>query len=387
MATATAPKKSPPKRAGFQVVISRERLQEGLAAVSGAVPTKTTLPILGNILLEATSSGSRAGLRFAATDLDLTIHADLPADVEGDGRVTVPAKRLQAIAKELPPAPVRLGIAKDAVTIDCGRAHMRLHALPADEFPSFPDVRWTGGTVRGDDLHDLVKRTAFAVSTEESRPILNGILWSRLPGMMRLVATNGHRLAINERPITAGLGEAGEYIVPPKALAQVARVLVSDEELEVGFGENHLGLRSSTAQVVTRLIEGPYPEFEHVIPKDGKHTVIADRLALISGVRRVLPVASDTTHRLVITFEQGTIGLRAQTPDIGDGNDALGARIEGSPITFGMNAKYLLQTLEAIATDEVRIIGKSPERAFIFEPVGETSGRSLYVVMPLRVLD
>src|SRR5215216_5363730 len=226
----------------MRFTISREKLQEGLAAVGPSIPTKTTLPVLANILLETTERG----IRLSGTDLDIAVSTEVQADVETQGAITIPAKKLSEIARELPPSPVKIAAAgEQRVTLECGRSRFKLLGLPRDEFPTFPSVRFEESwRVRSGDLQMLISHTSFAVSTEESRPILNGVLWELRPDRMRMVATNGHRLAKMDVPINSANAPASDMIVPPKALEQVRRLFPEAEELEIARGENHLGFRS-----------------------------------------------------------------------------------------------------------------------------------------------
>ena len=261
----------------MRFTISREKLQEGLAAVAASIPAKTTLPVLANILMETTDKG----IRLSGTDLDIAVSTEVAADVEAMGAITIPAKKLTEIARELPPSPVKIAAAgEQRVTLDCGRSHFKILGLPRDEFPSFPTVRFNESwRIRSGDLQKLISHTSFAVSTEESRPILNGVLWELKPESMRMVATNGHRLAKMEVPIKSGGAPASDLIVPPKALEQIRRLFPADEELEIARGDNHLGFRSPFTAVFTRLIEGPYPNYDQVIPRDNDRVAIADKIA------------------------------------------------------------------------------------------------------------
>src|SRR5574339_1300203 len=183
----------------MRFTISREKLQEGLTAVTATIPAKTTLPVLANILVETTERG----IRLSGTDLDIAVSTEVAADVETPGAITIPAKKLAEIARELPPAPVRIAASgEQRITLDCGRSRFKLLGLRRDEFPTFPSVRFDESwRIKSWDLQKLISHTAFAVSTEESRPILNGVLWELRPDRMSMVATNGHRLARMESPI------------------------------------------------------------------------------------------------------------------------------------------------------------------------------------------
>src|SRR5215208_2747929 len=211
----------------MRFTISREKLQEGLTAVAASIPAKTTLPVLANILVETTDKG----IRLSGTDLDIAVSTEVAADVETAGAITIPAKKLTEIARELPPNPVKIAAAgEQRITLECGRSRFKLLGLPRDEFPSFPAVRFNESwRIRSGDLQKLISHTSFAVSTEESRPILNGVLWELRPDRMRMVATNGHRLAKMHLPVSSEGGEGGkapssDLIVPPKALEQIRRL-------------------------------------------------------------------------------------------------------------------------------------------------------------------
>jgi DNA polymerase-3 subunit beta len=370
----------------MKLTITREQLQEGLVAVAASVPTKTTLPVLANLLLEA----SRDGLRLSGTDLDVAVSTTVPASLDQEGAITLPARKLVEIVRELPSNPIRIiGSGEQRVSIECGRSKFRLLGLPREEFPAFPAVKFDGGwRAAAKDLQKLISHVAFAASTEESRPILNGVLWELRSERMRMVATNGHRLARMDVPTTAAGGGQADLIVPPKALEQIRRLFGTEEEVEVARSENHLGFRSATTQVFTRLIEGPYPNYEQVIPRENDKTATADKAALTAALRRMSIVASDQTHRIRMGFASGSCKLSVQTPDLGEAQEEVTVAYDGDPLEIGFNAAYLLEILKYIPTDEVRLTFKAPERAATIEPVGWNDPASfLALVMPLRLVD
>jgi len=370
----------------MRFTISREKLQEGLAAVAASIPSKTTLPVLANILVETTDKG----IRLSGTDLDIAVCTEVAADVETVGAITIPAKKLTEIARELPPSPVKIAAAgEQRITLDCGRSHFKILGLPKEEFPSFPVVRFNESwRIRSGDLQKLISHTSFAVSTEESRPILNGVLWELKPDFMRMVATNGHRLAKMEVPIKSTGAPPSDLIIPPKALDQIRRLFPADEELEVARGDNHLGFRSPFTSVFTRLIEGPYPNYDQVIPKDNDRVAIADKSALTSALKRMSVIASDQTHRIRLSFNAGMLRFSVQTPDLGEATDELPVRYNGDQLDIGFNASYLLEILRYIPTEEVKLTFKAPERAATIEPEGwNDTATYLCLVMPLRLVD
>jgi DNA polymerase III subunit beta len=371
----------------MKLTITREQLQEGLVAVAASVPAKTTLPILSNILLEATKDG----IRLSGTDLDISVSTTVSASVDQEGAITLPARKLVEIVRELPSAAIRLTASgEQRVTIECGRSRFRLLGLPREEFPAFPTVKFEGGwRTSSKDLQKLIAHVAFAASTEESRPILNGVLWELRPERMRMVATNGHRLARMDVPTPpSGNTAQADLIVPPKALEQIRRLFRADEEVEIAKSENHLGFRSATTQIFTRLIEGPYPNYEQVIPRENDKSATADKAAFASALRRMSIVASDQTHRIRMAFANGSCKLSVQTPDLGEAQEEITVSYDGDPLEIGFNASYLLEILKYIPTDEVRLTFKAPERAATCEPVGWNDPSSyLTLVMPLRLVD
>jgi DNA polymerase-3 subunit beta len=367
----------------MKLSITREKLQEGLGAVAATIPTKTTLPVLSNILLRA--QGSR--LEMSGTDLDISVSVSVEAQVDEAGAITVPARKVSDIARELEDAPVHLVGDGDQIELSCGRSRFKLFGLPEGEFPSFPDVDFSESwKVTAGTLQELIGHTAFAASTEESRPILNGVLWQLRSDHSSMVATNGHRLARMSSALEEVDAPEADLIVPPKALQQVERLFDASEEVEVARSENHLAFRSASRVVYTRLIEGPYPNYEQVIPSDNDKEAIGNTEALEKAIRRMAVVASDQTHRVRLSFSEGALGFRVQTPDLGEAEDEVAIDYKGEAMEIGFNANYLLEVLRYMPDDDVRIQFRAPERAATFRPA---SGEPDYLclVMPLRLLD
>jgi len=368
----------------MRFTITRENLLQGLGAVAGSIPTRTTLPVLSNILIEA----EEGAVRMSGTDLDTSVSVRVPAEVAEPGAITAPAKKLQEIARELPGA-TEVSTQGDSIFINSGRSRFKLNGLPRDEFPAFPRVDFTESwRVTGAELQRLITHVSFAASTEETRPILNGVLWQLRDGEMRMVATNGHRLAKMTLPVEAAARvPAADLIVHPRALQQVQRLFAGDAQVEVARSENHIGFRSDTVQVYTRLIEGPYPNYEQVIPKDNDKNMVADKGALQGAVRRMAIVASDQTHRIRMSLGGAMLRFSVESPDLGAANEELPVEYDGEPLEIGFNAQYLLELLRYMPTDEVRMSFKAPERAATMQPLGnEDTPDYLCLVMPLRLL-
>jgi DNA polymerase-3 subunit beta len=366
----------------MKVTITRENFQRGLSAVAATIPTRTTLPVLSNILVETLEDR----LRVRGTDLDISVSVQTPADVERQGAITVPAKKVADIARELPDAPVKLESEGGRALLVCGKARFRLNTLPSEEYPSFPDVPFEEGwQLRGGELQTLSAHTSFAVSGEETRPVLNGVLWQVRGDEMLMVATNGHRLAKMALKLKVGAGD-DDLIVPPKALQQVERLFDAEDDLEIARSESHLGFRTARIEVYTRLIEGPYPNYEQVLPKTHDKECQADRAELTAAIKRMAIIASDQTHRVRLSFGPEKLALAVQTPDLGEAEDELAIEYTGTPIEIGFNAQYLLEVLRYIGTDEVKVSLSAPERPATFEPVGSEQDY-VCLVMPLRLME
>lgn len=366
----------------MKVTITRENFQKGLSAVAATIPTRTTLPVLSNILVETQENA----LRVRGTDLDISVSVQTPAEIDREGAITVPAKKVADIARELPDAPVALQSEGGRAVLSCGKSKFRLNTLPSDEYPTFPEVPFgEGWRLPSGELQQLSAHTSFAVSNEETRPVLNGVLWQMRGDGMLMVATNGHRLAKMGVKVEAGAGD-GDLIVPPKALQQVERLFGRDEVLEIARSESHLGFRTERTEVFTRLIEGPYPNYEQVLPKDSDKECIADRAELAAAIRRMAIVASDQTHRVRLSFGAERVALAVQTPDLGEAEDEVPVEFSGSPLEIGFNAHYLLEVLRYLESEQVRISLSAPERPAVFEPVG-TDVDYTCLVMPLRLME
>ena len=364
--------------------ITRQNLHNGLAAVSASIPSKTTLPVLSNILFEASDDG----VWISGTDLDVAVRVKVLADVKESGSLTAPGKKLQEITRELSDQPVDITTRGDQIELSCGASRFKLNGLPADEFPTLAEVDFSEGiSVTGKDLNGLIHHTSFAVSTEESRPILNGVLWELRGGEMKMVATNGHRLARMSVKVDPTSTPSIDFIVPPAALTQAQRLFKDGDQLEVARSGNHLGFRADTTEIYTRLIEGTYPNYDQVIPKDNDKIAIIDKNIFASAVRRMAVVASDQTHRIRLRFESGRAHLNVLTPDLGEGHDEMEVGYDGEELEIGFNANYLLEVLRHIPSDEVKFAFKAPERAATIEPAGDGAADYLCLVMPLRLID
>ena len=371
----------------MRFTITRQNLHQGLSAVSASLPPKTTLPVLSNILIETVDNG----VRFSGTDLDVAVRIQVAVDIGEEGGMTAPGKKLWQITRELPEEPVEISTRGEQIELRCGRSHFKLNGLPTSDFPALPDISFNDGwSASGRALLSLIRHTTFAVSTEESRPVLNGVLWELRDQEMRMVATNGHRLARMTIPAGPSLQTTTQLIVPPAALQHVQRLFGDEDTVQVARSDNHLGFSAGGTEVYTRLVDGTYPNYEQVIPKDNNRFAVVARKEFESAVKRVAAIASEQTHRIRMKFEDGQVELSVLTPDLGEAHDELEVSYEGEDIEIGFNANYLLEVLRYVGTDEIRLGFTAPERAATIEPVSDDTEEArdyLCLVMPLRLVD
>ena len=378
----------------MRLTITRQNLQRGLTAVSASIPSKTTLPVLSNVLIESRDNS----VWMTATDLDVSIRASIPAEVSQPGALTAPGRKLLELTRELPDEPVSLATRGHQLEVDCGNSRFKLNGLPEEEFPNVPAVDFEEGwSVSEELLRRLIRSTSFAVSTEESRPILNGVYWALTGAKMTMVATNGHRLAkmsagaaharvgANDEPEGPGRGKE-EFVVPPAALSHVERLFDGTGAITLGRGGNHLGFRTENQEVYTRLIDGKYPNYEQVIPRDNDKIARVDRDSLAAAVRRMAVVASDQTRRIKLAFESDRVRLDVMTPDLGEAHDEQEVEYAGDQLRIAFNAAYILEVLRHMPDGEVKVAFKSTERAATFEPA-DPELDYLCLVMPLRLVD
>jgi DNA polymerase-3 subunit beta len=323
----------------FQV--PREPLLRALQLLQNIVEPRQTLPILANVLIEARESG----LRLAATDLEVGARVAVPGTVARSGAITLAARKLVELVRELPAQPVAFTLLDNGgVKLTCGGAQFRLVGLPADEYPPL-DVDAVGGTlgVEAGLLRTMVGRTSYAMSQDESRPFLNGLYLAARKGELRLVATDGHRLALARSPVDTDAEMAG--IVPRKAVQELTRVLGGAERVELAVGDSKFFVRTEGFDLVSKLVEGQFPNYEQVIPKSSPLRLGVEREPLLAAIRRVAVVADDRTRPVRLTASEGQVRLSAQSQELGEAEETLPADFRGDEVAIGFNARYLLDAL------------------------------------------
>ncbi len=387
----------------MKVSIEKEELLKGIQAVIDIVPSKTALPVLSNILIDA-SNGQ--GVCLSATDLDISITCKLSATIEDAGSTTVPARKFSEIVRELPEESLSLIAEEGRVMLQRQSGAQGTYALmsvPADDFPELPteidgtEIAFADGEEDRPDsnaLNEMVFKTIFAVSRDETRPVLNGVLWQVGDGRMTMVATDGHRLVKYSR-IQQGLPENNtEAIVPPRALNHVVKLMNGGISLQKAqFGQSHVLFAlgdeddEDAIQIFSRVIEGPYIGYEQVIPQNNGKRLRVSNSHLLPAVRRVSILASTQTHQLRLAIKKNELELSATSQEIGgEAREHLDVDYDAEEMIIGYNSTYLQEVLRRITCDEVLFELDSAVAAGIIRPGEQLEGEDyLCLLMPLRL--
>src|SRR3989441_5031797 len=336
----------------MEVVLDRDQFLKGLQMVHNIVEPRQTLPILANVLLEAEGET----IRLTATDLEVGARVSVPARVASKGAVTLSARKLAEIVKELPAAGLTLKVGESAaVTLRCAGVNYRLVGLAPDDFPAVvPAAPSAWLTLEAKTLREMLAQTSFAVSHDESRFALNGVLFVFQPKEMRLVATDGHRLAIAKRGVGHGLsGVTG--IVPRKAVTEIMRVLGSTEDVQIAITENQFVMQMPNFVMTARLIEGQFPNYEAVLPKGHPGRLAIKRSALTAGLRRVSLVAGGGNQTGRFLFSPGRAAPAAGTPHLRAAEETVEGDYPGAELTIGLNFRYVFDAPAPMENDDVVI--------------------------------
>lgn len=360
--------------------IAKEAFLDGLQQVQSVVSARTTLPILSNVLLEAKEGG---GLRLTTTDLDVGVSGEVPAEVKKGGSTTLPARRLATIIRELPAEIVSVEVdSKNVAAIRSGQSRFKILGLADDEFPSLPDLSGAREfTIEQAVLKDGLRKTSYAISTDETRYVLNGIYFSFKDNMVTMVATDGRRLAMVEYALEFPESSECEIIVPTKAVNELQRLLDSEGEIKMLVGASQVAFELDGTVLISKLIEGNYPNFRQVIPGEPKHRIIVDRETLQSVVSRISLLASDKSNSVKLTFFDDNIDVEANSPDIGEAQEQLPVKYDGEKISIAFNPDFLQAPLRNLDTDEVYIDLIDEMNPGIIR----NNSSFLYVIMPMRV--
>lgn len=372
----------------MQFSIDREVILRALSRVQGIVEKRNTIPILSNVLIEALDEK----IQLTATDLEVGMQSSYPAKVSGKGKITVAAKKLFEIIKELPDGEVAFQAKENCwIEIRCGKALFNLVGLAADEFPQFPTLEdCQHFALSSQDTKMLLDMTAFSMSHDESKFNLNGIHFQAIDEndrkLLRLVATDGHRLALIQRQednlatdvLTNGV------ILPRKGVQELRKIAEDgSEDLSLGFTETNAMVTKQDTVVVMRLVDGEFPDYKRVIPQITETGAVIPRDQFLHALRRMAVFSSEKSRGVKLTFRSGTLEISSSNPDLGDAREELEVDYAGQELAVGFNARYLLDILQSMTVDEVKFHVKDNMSPGLVTRVDDKD--FLAVVMPMRL--
>lgn len=368
--------------------IKREELIKGLARVQSVADRKSTMPILSNVLIET----GEGGVSMTATDLEIGIRGVYAAEVEREGGLTLSARKLYEIARELPSEDVTVESTEaNWAVVTSGQATFKFTGLAKEEFPTLPEVEGADFLpVDRQVMRELIKKTIFSAGDNDTRYVLNGIYMHMKPaqdGMaVEVVGTDGHRLAVLETTLDTGgkSAEEASAIIPKKSASELKKLLDEDDGgFEMALAKNHVVFRLGTLYMVSRLIEGNYPNYRQVIPADNDKTALVDRSLLVSSLRRVSLLSRERTNAVKFALESGKAVLSSQNPEMGEAMEELEVQYTSGPVEVGFNARYLLDALGVMDREKVSLLLKDALSPCVLTQEGDEGYRC--VVMPLRV--
>lgn len=366
----------------MKTIIKREALLAPLQHVIGAVERRQTLPILGNVLLKSLGGD----LTLSATDLEIEVIARVDAQTESDFQTTIPARKLLDICKALPDSSeITLSIDDTRVTLVAGRSRFTMASLPAADFPTLDELSVSASLeVPQQTLKDLLDRTSFAMAQQDVRYYLNGILLEVDNQQIKLVATDGHRLAMSTWSASTGLADDRQVIIPRKAVLEIARLLSAGEgSASLSLSQNHIRVQTDGIVFTSKLIDGKFPDYNRVIPVDGNKTMEVDRELLKQAMSRISILSNEKYRGIRLVLEQDNLLIQANNPDQEEAEEELAVSYPETPLEIGFNVTYLIDVLNVLDSEKVQLKFKDSNSSCIIQSQANSS--SLYVVMPMRL--
>src|SRR5215204_5083554 len=376
----------------MELVVRKTDLLRELQLFQGIVERKNTIPILANVLLEANGTE----VKMLATDLEVGLRSKCPATVGKSGSLTLPAKKLYEIVKALPETDVRIEENKGGVKVAADRFDSRMQTLPREDFPTVPEATGTvSAELPREALRQMIAKTQFAITGEDTRYFLNGALFLLRPDAMGLVSTDGHRLAHitvarDGKPAKSAKdkdGDENRVILPRKTLLELGRLLAEGGEGPIRYerGENHLFFTVGDRLLISRMIDGQFPAFERVIPKNNDKHVDFDRDRLTSAVKRVALLSNERSRAVKFQIDKGKVEIASSSPEFGEAKEVLMVDYAAAPVTICFNAQYVLDFLGVVETDTVSLDFKDEMSQAVLKPVGGEGYEYTYVIMPMRI--
>ncbi len=358
--------------------IEKDQILEALQKVQSIVGQRTTLPILSNVLLEA----GKGRLTLTTTDMEVSVCTSIEADIQRDGATTLPARRFFSICRDLPNHQVEISVSSDVAEIISGSYNCKLEGLSTDDFPPMPTFEESSSyKLREGTFRDILQKTSYAASTDESRAILNGTLMAFRDNKLTVVCTDGRRLALVEQEIDMPEAADLDIVIPSKTVNELIKTLDEDGEAVIKTSATQVAFEFGNIFIISKLIDGTYPNYRQVIPSQCEERIAVDREMLQSAVRRVSLMLDDQAASVKVKITENRMELITSSPEVGESHESVPVKYSGKDITIAFNPAFLMAPLKHLDNDEI-FLELSDE---LSPGVIKTNVPFLYVIMPIRV--
>ncbi len=363
----------------MKIECDKNILLKGISTVQNAISTRSTLPILSNMLLET----KKDGLTIIGTDLDIGVITTIPVKITTPGSITVPAKKFLDIIKELPESVITISVKKNnMVHIICENSQFKIMGIPKDDFPKLPKFEDKDTIILDQPLlKTMLDMTSFAISRDETRYILNGVHIIINKNSIQMVATDGRRLALIEREIELPKNIDKKVIIPAKTVQELHRNLKEEGKVSISFGSNQIMFNLGDSLIISRLIEGEFPSYEQVIPKESKDKVVIDRERFLLAAKRASLLTSQDSQAIKIDVAKGKMVISKHSPDIGEAREEVDINYGGSALSIGFNPSYLIDVLKNLSEQSISFELENPEKPGVIR----TKDKYVYVVLPMQL--
>ena len=372
----------------MELVVRKNEFLRELQLFQGIVERKNTIPILANVLIEAKGEE----VRMLATDLEVALRSRCAAAVAKSGSLTLPAKKLYEIVKALPETDVRIEQDKSGVKVAADKFDSRIQTLPREDFPTLPEATGTSqAALPRAALREMVAKTQFAITGDDTRYFLNGALFVLRSDSMSLVATDGHRLALvtvkrDPKDPLIPAGDEVKVILPKKTLLELGKLLSeSDGDITYERGENHLFFEVGGRMLISRMIDGQFPAYERVIPKGNDKDIQFERERLTNAVKRVALLSNERSRAVKFEIDKGKVEVTSSSSEFGEAREQLAVDYSGTAMSISFNAQYVLDFLNVVETDSVSLSLKDEVSQAVMTPIGAEGYDYTYVIMPMRI--
>lgn len=371
----------------MQFTINRDTFLEGLTKVQGIVEKRHTIPILANVLIEAKDNE----ITITATDLEVGLKSKYEAKVIDEGKITVSAKKMYEIIKELPDKEINFNSKNNFwVEIKCHKSLFNLVGLSPEEFPKFPEIELGENSIDKNKLNEMIEKTLFSVSSDETKFNLTGIFIKsdEIDNINKLifVSTDGHRLSMIQRNSEKNIDERYKegFILPKKGIIEIRKILeVMEENINIGISDNNFSISNNKTTLIMRMVDGDFPDYKRVIPDKGKNAAIINKNLFLHALKRISILSSEKSKGVKINLKNDSLTLTSSNPDLGDAKEEIDIIYSGDDISIGFNAKYIIDILQVIKTENIIFNLKDNISPGRINPEGDED--HLSVIMPMRL--